>query len=226
VDVSLATGAVSGSVQARAVEALAGLAWLAAWARELGPFAGVALALAGVMALAAAERLRRVTALAGGAAIGALAAMAARSLVAAHAGLSAGAAAGLGAGVLGATCAALPAAFPAAAGGLVGALLGVHVPVGGSAAFGAGIAALVGGLIALAGARSVAIVLASFAGGLAVVIGLVTLGGDRALASDIAARPFVMLGFALVTGIAGAAFQLGAERPPGRAGPPKLPEDA
>jgi hypothetical protein len=70
----------------------------------------------------------------------------------------------------------------------------------------------------------VTVALASFGGGLALVMGVVALAGDRALAHDVAARPFVMVGFALVVGIAGAAFQLGSSRTAARAGAPRLPE--
>jgi len=42
---------------------------------------------------------------------------------------------------------------------------------------------------------------------------LVALLGSRPLAGEVAERPFALLAFALVTGIAGAAFQLARSEP-------------
>lgn len=211
-------------VQGELGQALAALARLVGWLRGLGPLAGIALSLAGVALLTAADRLRRPTAVLGGAAVGALAARAAGALLPAAlppAGwgwvlaILCGGAAGLA-----------PILFPVLAGALVGALLGVHVPVAGKPALGAALAAAVGGALLAVGARSVAVVLACLGGGLAVGVGLVTLAGGRELAAELAARPLVLLGVAVVAGVAGAAFQLSAERGRDR-GPeaPRLPRE-
>ncbi len=197
--------------------ALAALARLVARLRGAGPLAGIALALAGVGLLAAADRLRRPVALLGGAAAGALAVMAVRSLVPGS--LGGAAWPWVIAGICAAACAFAPAIFPSLTGALVGGLLGIQVPLGGKPAIGGAIAAVVGAALLAVGARSVAAVLASLAGGLALGVGLVTLAGGREIAAEVAARPLVLLGFAVVTGIAGAAFQLSGER-----GRPRLPE--
>lgn len=204
--------------------ALAALARLVARLRGMGPLVGAGLAVVGVALLAAADRLRRPVAFLGGAVAGALAVMAARALVP---GSLASAAWGWGvAGVCGAASAAAPALFPALVGALVGALMGVHVPLAGRPAVGGVIAAMVGAGLLAVGARSVAAILASLAGGLALGIGLVTLAGGQEIAAEVAARPLALLGFAVVTGVAGAAFQLSGERTRGRLPePPRLPRE-
>ena len=71
-----------------------------------------------------------------------------------------------------------------------------------------------------------AAVLASVAGGVLLGVGIVTLSGGRELAAEVAARPLVLLAFAVVTGIAGAAFQLSGERSRSRAPEaPRLPRE-
>lgn len=204
--------------------ALTALHRLVGWLRGLGPLVGIALALVGVALLTAADRLRRPTAALGGAAVGTLAARAAATLLPSTLSLTGwtwvlallcGGAAGLA-----------PVLFPVLTGALVGALLGVHVPVAGKAAIGACLAAAVGGALLAVGARSVAVVLACVGGGLALGVGLVTVAGGRELAAELAASPLVLLGFAVVTGVAGAAFQLAGEKGRER-GPeaPRLPRE-
>jgi hypothetical protein len=224
VDISLAASAVAAGMATPLREALEGLRGLAEASRGVGAWGGLALALAGLAALVVAHRVPRVAAAAGGAAVGALTALAVRSLVTAHLGVSAGTSAVLLAAIGCAGCAALPAAFPAAAFAVPAALFGAHVPVAGRAELGAAVAGLVGGLVGLAAARVVSIVLASLVGGLLLALGLLATFDARPLAAELAARPFALLGFALVTGIAGAAWQLGAPPPLDRA-PPRLPED-
>ncbi|GAO03498.1 hypothetical protein [Anaeromyxobacter sp. PSR-1] len=189
-------------------DALAGLVRVALAARAFGWPLGLALVVVGLAALAASDRLRRPAAAVGGAVVGALAALAARRLLGPQLELSALASAGLGAAVLGAACAAMPPLFPAAAGALAGALAGVHLPIGGRAAVGAGLGALAAALLALAASRAVAVVLCALAGGLALGVGLLAAAGTRPIASELAIRPFALLGFAVVAGVAGAAFQL------------------
>jgi hypothetical protein len=171
----------------------------------------------GAVLLAAADRLRRPVALLGGAAVGALAAHAARAAL--PGALSPAGWAWVAAILCGGGAALAPAAFPALAGALAGALLGAHVPVAGKPALGAFIAAAVGAALFSVGARTVAAVLASVAGGLAVGVGLVVLAGGREIGVELATSPFVLLGIAVVLGIAGAAFQLAGEK-----GRPRLPE--
>jgi hypothetical protein len=197
--------------------ALSGLVRLIGWLRGLGPLAGLVLALLGVTLLTSADRLRRPTAALGGAAVGALAARAAEPVlpgVLSLAGWSWVLAifCGGGAGLA-------PVAFPALTGALIGAVLGVHVPVGGHGAFGAVVAAAVGAALLSVGARTVAVVLACLGGGLALAVGFLALAGGRELAAELAARPLVLLGFATVVGVAGAAFQLSGEK-----GRPRVPE--
>jgi hypothetical protein len=198
--------------------ALDALAQLVARLRGMGVLAGIGLVVVGVALLAAADRLRRPVAFLGGAAVGALAVMAVRSVV--PGALGAAAWGWAVAAVCGAVSAAAPPAFPALAGALVGALLGLHVPVAGKPFLGALLAGAVGAALLAVSARSVAAILASLTGGLALGIGLVTLAGGREIAPELASRPLVLLGFAVVTGIAGAAFQLSTER----AGRERLPE--
>lgn len=198
--------------------ALSALSALVARLRGGGPFVGVLLVGGGAVLLAAADRLRRPVALLGGAAVGALAVHAARPFL--PGGLSPAGWAWVAAILFGGGAALAPPAFPALAGALVGALLGVHVPVAGKPAIGALIAAAVGSALLSVGARSVAAVLASVTGGLAVGVGLVVLAGGREVGVQLASRPLVLIGIAVVLGIGGAAFQLSADR----AGRPRLPE--
>jgi hypothetical protein len=217
---NLATLELRGDIAA----AMGALAQLVAWLRGMGPLVGAGLAVLGVALLAAADRLRRPVAFLGGAALGALAVTAVRSLWP-------GSLAGAGwpwvaAGVWGGASAAVPAIFPAMAGALVGWFLGIHVPFAGKPAVGGALAAAVGAVLLALGARRVSVVLAALAGGLALGTGLVTLAGGREMAAELAARPMVLLGFAVVAGVAGAAFQLSAERARERLPePPRLPRE-
>ncbi|MGC3997009.1 MAG: hypothetical protein QM767_05590 [Anaeromyxobacter sp.] len=210
-------------LEPRLVEALGGLARLALELRRAGPALGIPVALVGLVAAVAGERLGRVTAAAGGALVGALAAQAAGGWLDAQTGLGAGVVALAAAGLLGAACAFWPMGFPVAAGGLVGALLGIHVPVGGHDWLGAVIAGAVGAGLCLVGARSVGVFLAAFAGGVALAAGLLATFGGGGLGAELAARPFALLGFGLVVGIAGASYQLSrAPAQGGKPGPPAL----
>jgi hypothetical protein len=206
-------------------DALAALGRWAGWARGAGPIAGALLALAGLLALTLALRAPRPLAAAGGALVGALAGLAVRGPLALHLGLSAPAAAAAGAAVAAAACGLLPPLFPFAAGALPGALLGLHAPVGGRAALGAAVGALVAGVIALVFARPVTALVAGLAGGLVAAGGALALLGARPLGAELAARPFALLGFAIVTGIAGAAFQLAGGEPRGGSRAPGRPLD-
>lgn len=224
-DVSLAASAVAAGMAARLSEVLDGLQGLAEAAPGVGVWGGLALVLAGLGALVLAHRAPRVAAAAGGAAVGALAALAMRPLLSAHLGVSMGTSAALLAAIGCAGCAALPAAFPAAALAVPAALFGAHVPVAGRAEIGAAVVGLFGGLVGLAAARVVSIVLASLAGGLLLALGMLATFDARPLAAELAVRPFALLGFALVTGIAGAAWQLGPRPPPPAGAPRRLPEE-
>lgn len=195
-------------------EGLADLVRLVLLARALGVAGGLALALAGVAALTVADRLRRPTAAAGGALVGALAALSLRALLAAHLGLSPAMAAAVGAAAGGVAGVLFPPVFPAAAGALAGALLGAHLPLAGRAALGAAAGGLAGAALGLLGARAVTVSLAVISGGLALGAGLLSLGGARPLAVELASRPFALLGFALVAAIAGGAYQLSRAAPP------------
>ena len=203
----------------QAQEVLAAVGTLAARARDAGLGAGIPLCLVGAVALTVAARRRRPLAVVGLAGVGALAALLLRGPLAFHLGLSAGpaaaalAAAGAIAGAL------FPEAFPFAAAALVGAVAGTSIPLGGRTALGGAAAARVAGLLGLALARYVAATAASLAGGLLLGLGLVASFARLPLARELAGRPAAILGFALVAGIAGAAFQLSAGGASPREGP-------
>jgi hypothetical protein len=184
-----------------------GVAALAATLVPLGPAAGVPLAVMGALGLTVATRWRRPLAIAGGAAIGALAALALRGLAAAHLGLSAGATALLLGGAGAAAGAALPGAFPFAAAALPGALLGAQVPLAGRSALGAAAGGLVLGLLGLAFGRLVAAAFASACGALLLALGVVASFGRTEAARELAGRPAALVGAALVLAIAGVARQ-------------------
>jgi hypothetical protein len=206
----------------RALDALRALVM---WLRGGGAVVGVGLAVLGAVLLAAADRLRRPVAALGGAAVGVLAARAAQPVLPEV--LSPAGWAWVAAVLCGAGAALVPALFPSLVGALVGALLGLHVPVAGRPAIGAILAAGVGAALLAIGARSTAAVLASIAGGLALGAAFVTLAGGHEIGLELALRPSVLLGLAVVLGVAGAVFQLAGEKN-GRARfpqPPKLPRD-
>jgi hypothetical protein len=195
-----------------AQDALAAVAALAARAAELGPVAGVPLCVVGTVALTVAARRRVPLAALGLAGVGAAAAVLFRRAIAVHLGLSVGPAAALLAAIGGLAGAFLPPAFPFAAAALVGAAAGSFVPLGGHSAIGAAAAGLVAGFLGLALARVVAAATASLAGGLLLALGLVASFAHRPDVRGLAGRPAVLLGFALVAGIAGAAFQIASPR--------------
>jgi hypothetical protein len=122
----------------------------------------------------------------------------------------------LAAGIAGVLSAALPRLFPFLAAGLPGALVGLEIPIAGRPWAGALAIGLAAGFVAAAFARGVGVTLVSLAGGLALAVAGVALLDGRAWAAAIAERPVVLCGFALVLGIAGAAYQV-PERPRGAA---------
>jgi hypothetical protein len=194
-----------------AAEGLTALVHLVLLVRGLGLAAGVLLAAVGLGLLVLAERLRRPTAVLGGALVAALAAHLVRALLApwlARLGLPVATGPALAAAAGGVAAGLFPPLFPAAAGALLGALLGVHLPLAGRAALGGGAGAVAGAAVALLGARAVTICLSVTAGGLALGAGLLAIGGAHPLASEVALRPFALLGFALVAAVAGGAYQL------------------
>ncbi len=130
-------------------EILAGLGALAARIQPLGLALGAPLAAAGLAALTIGTRHRRVLAVAGLGAVGALAGAALSDLVAAHLGVSAGPAVVVLAGAGGVAGALVPAAFPFAAAALPGAIAGAQLPLAGRAAFGAAAGALAAGIVGL-----------------------------------------------------------------------------
>jgi hypothetical protein len=219
--------ATTGTVHADVLAALSGLAAVVSRLRGTGPLAGAALSALGLVLLVAADRLRRPVAFLGGAAVGWIAIQLLAERLPSS--LSVGAASGLAAVAAGAASAGAPMLFPALAGALVGAVLGVHVPVGGSAGLGAVIAGAVGAALLAVGARSAAIILAAVAGGCALGAGALAMAGGRELAVELAARPFMLLGFALWVGVAGAAFQLsgdnGDRKRPVLPATPRLPRE-
>lgn len=194
-----------------AAEGLTALVRLVLLVRGFGLAAGVLLVAVGLSLLVLAERLRRPTAALGGALVAALAANLVRALLApflARLGLSPATGLALAAAVGGVAAGLFPPLFPAGAGALAGALLGVHLPLAGRAALGAGAGAVAGAALGLLAARAVTICLAVAAGGLALGAGLLAIGGAHPLASEVALRPFALLGFALVAAVAGGAYQL------------------
>jgi hypothetical protein len=150
--------------------------------------------------------------------VGALAAYLLRRPIGAHLGLSPGvaAAAFAAAGAIGGSLA--PGALPFGLAALPGALAGSHLPLGGRAEVGAAAGALAAGIVGLLLARVVTAAAAGLGGGLALALGLLGCLRGEPLARELAGRPAVVLGFALVVGIAGAALQLagaGAATSPG-----------
>lgn len=210
----------------RLTELLAGLEALAAVVRPLGRVAGIALALTGLVALTVATRRRRPLAVVGGAVLGALAALALREALRAHLGVAPPLAAGIAAAAGAAAGGLVPAAFPFAVLALPGALLGLEVPLAGRSLLGAAAGGLVAGIVGLLLSRGVAATASSVAGGILVGLGLLALAGPARLAQEIAARPFALIAFAAVTGIAGAAFQLATTREGREARSPGSPTSA
>jgi hypothetical protein len=209
--------ALGAALAVRLAEAADGLARAAGAARESGPAVGAAAVVAGLLTLTVFGRFPRVLAGVGGAAVGALAALAARGAIASALGLSTPLVPALGAAVVGAVAAVLPPVYPLAVGALPGALLGVHAPIGGRAALGAAVGGLVAGLAALVFATPVGIGFASFVGGLAVALGGVGVLAHQPVGRELAAHPFALLAVAIVLGVAGTAFQLGRAAPRPRA---------
>lgn len=204
-----------------AAQILSGVAELAERVRPHGLALGVPVALAGLAALLAGSRRRRPLAVAGLAAVGALAAVLLRRPLSAHLGLSPAAAAG-GLAALGAVAGVVaPAALPFCVAAVPGALAGANLPLGGRAAYGAAAGALAAGLVGLLLSRLVAATAAGLGGGLALAVGLLGCFQADPLARELAGRPAVVVGFALVVGIAGAALQLA--RPPAGATSPADP---
>jgi hypothetical protein len=193
---------------------------------RLGPVAGAAAVVLGLVLLVVVGRWRRPIAGVGGTLLGALAALALERLVATRLGLPLPLSAALLAVAGGVGAFLFPVAFPFAAGALPGALLGAHAPLAGRAIFGAAVGGAIGGLVALLFARPVAIGFVSIAGGLLVALGTVGLFAESAFAADAIAHPFAIVALALVAGIAGAAYQLERREPAaGLSGSPVAPRD-
>jgi hypothetical protein len=187
---------------------LAGVALLAGRAEALGLGAGAGLAAVGLLALTVGTRQRLVLGVVGGALLGALVAVAAREPLGLHVGaspLTAALALAFAGAVL---CGLVPAALAFGVAALPGAVLAAQVPLAGSYALGAAVGGVVAGVLGLVGARSVTAAFAGLAGGLLLALGLLAAGGASPLAHELARRPALIVGFALVTGVAGAALQL------------------
>jgi hypothetical protein len=187
--------------------------------RALGPWVAAPVAVAGLVALTVGTRRARPLAACGGAALGALFALALRAPLQTYLAVSPAAAAAAGAVAVGTACGAFPATFPFALGALPGALLGGGVALGGQPALGAAAGALAGGFVAALAARVVTALFAALAGAIAFGVGAAALAGVHPLARELAARPFALAGLAVVLAVAGAAFQLergaaGARDPP------------
>jgi hypothetical protein len=217
------------SAAARLDEALGGLSRLASLASGLPlPTAG-ALAVAGVLLLVVGARSRRVIGAVGGAAVGALAALAAAGWVQARwpelprPALAAGGAAALG--VLGGLW---PPLFVFAAGALPGAVLGVAVPVAERPLVGLAVGAAALGGLALVAAELTAVAVAAGLGAGLVGGALLAAAGPRPEVSALAARPFLLLAWLAVVGAAGGALQLGSawgKGGGGRGAAPLSPQD-
>ena len=145
------------SLAMRALDAAGGLGRIAEILRDRGLAVAAAAAVVGLVALTVAGRFPRGLAFAGGAVLGALAAVGLRAPLATHVGASLAVAAPLLAVVTAAACALTPRAFPIAIGAVPGLLLGLQVPLAGRAEIGGAVGALVLGAVALLFARPVAI---------------------------------------------------------------------
>jgi hypothetical protein len=191
-----------------AAEILGSVADVAGRVQPLGLALGVPLALAGLGLLVVGTRQRRPLAGLGLAAVGALAAVLLRGPLGAHLGLSPGAAVAAFAAVGAIAGLLAPAALPFGLAALPGALAGSGLPLGGRAEIGAAAGALAAGIVGLLLARVVTATAAGLGGGLALALGLLGCFRGEPLARELAARPALVVGFALVVGIAGAALQL------------------
>ncbi|MBK9518925.1 MAG: hypothetical protein IPO09_16555 [Anaeromyxobacter sp.] len=204
---------------ARGEEGLAGLVGLAGLSARLPVAVGAVLAAAGIVLLVAGARWRRPMGLLGGAAVGALAALAAAPYLEARwPGLPRPALAAAGAAALAVLGVAFPPLVTFAAGALPGAVLGAAVPIAGSTAFGLLAGGLATGAVALLVADLTARALASLLGAALAGAGLLALVAASAApeARELAARPFLLLAWLLVVGAAGVAAQRGRTGGAGR----------
>lgn len=197
---------------ARIVEGLDGLARIASWVRAAGVGVQGGVAILGILALTVVGRAERALAGLGGAAAGALFALAFHSRLDLMVGLGPAKAVPLFALIGGAVSAIIPRLFPFLAIALPAGLVGVEFPIAGRPWLGGLVVAVVAGLIAAVFARGAGIILVSFVGGLALTVAGVGLIGEHHLAASIDSRPLVLCGFAIVLGIAGSAYQLPLNR--------------
>lgn len=214
-----------GPLASHAADALEGIARAAAWVRSAGIWAQGTILVAGAVVLTVVGRAERAMSGLGGALAGALVALAFRSAIQLHAGVGPAVAVPVAAGIAGALSAALPRLFPFIAAGLPGFVAGLEIPIAGRAWAGAVALGLAAGFVSAAFARGVGVTFVSLAGGLALSVAAATMMGGHAWAAAIAARPLVLCGFAIVLGIAGAAYQMPVRpRAPGppAATPPEL----
>jgi hypothetical protein len=219
-NIELSTRPFRVGLEARIAEAGEGVAWLAEAARRLPWPGALLLVAAGLWLLAAGARNRRVIAALGGAAAGAVWALAFRGSLSARLGFPAPTLAGIGAGLAAIVSALFPPAFPLLAGALPGAIVGARVPLGGSATAGVAGGALVGGVIAAVFAELVAAWTAASLGAAAVLGATLSLWSRRPWTGELVAHPFALVAIGAVMAVAGAAFQLGSAW---RAGGPRAP---
>lgn len=190
------------------------------WAHGLLLAAGLAVAAGGA-------RWRRPVALAGGAATGWLAGMAAAGLLELPARVlpPIGAALLAGAGLM------IPSVFPFAAGALPGAFVGARLGLPGGPLAGASIGLLLLGGLGLLAARLLAAAAAGLAGG--ALAGLALLAASRHVPELrlLEERPVLLAALVLLLAVSGAAFQVGfawgggkRPKPPRSAGAQPTPQ--
>ncbi len=168
------------------------------WAHGLLLAAGLAVAAAGA-------RWRRPVALAGGAATGWLAGMAAAGLLE----LPGRVLPPVGAALLAGAALLLPPLFPFAAGALPGAFLGARLGLPGGPLLGAGIGLLLLGGLGLLGARLVAAAVAGLLGGALAGVALLASARHLPQLRILEERPVLLAALVLLLAVAGAAFQVG-----------------
>ncbi len=205
---------------------------LAARLREL-PWLGVAaVGLAGVGALLAGARFRRPLAVAGGAAVGWLAAASVPSWVANNVGVSRQTLSVVALALLAVGGGLFPALFIFAAGALPGGFVGASFPIDGSAELGAAAGAAVAGVVALFFARWVAAIAGAALGAAMLSAALLAAGDSWPALRVLSDHPSTAAALLAVLTIAGAAFQIrtawlppapGAKHDQGLASPDRAP---
>lgn len=190
------------------------------WAHGLLLAAGLAVAAGGA-------RWRRPVGLAGGAATGWLAGLAAAGLLE----LPGRVLPAIGAALVAGGALMVPPVFPFAAGALPGAFVGARLGLPGGPLAGAAIGLLLLGGLGLLGARLLAAAVAGLLGGAIAGVALLAASSHLPELRILEERPVLLAALVLLLAVSGAAFQVGfawgggrRPKPPRSAGPQPAPE--